>query len=30
VHSQSETVDMDDVENGIGLLVELLSNPLDI
>lgn len=30
VHSQSETVDMNDVENGIRLLVELLSNPLDI
>ena len=30
VHTQSETVDMDDVENGIRLLVELLSNPLEI
>ncbi len=30
VHSQSETVDLDDVENSIRLLVELLSGPLAI
>ena len=30
VHSQSETVDADDVENSIRLLVEILSQPLEI
>ena len=30
VHSQSEVVFADDVENSVRLLVELLSNPLDL
>lgn len=30
VHSQSETVHADDVENSIKLLVEILSNPIDL
>lgn len=30
VHTQSETVDVDDVENCIKLLVEILSNPIDL
>lgn len=30
VHSQSETVDADDVENCIKLLVEILENPIDL
>lgn len=30
VHSQSETVDADDVENSIKLLVEILSKPIEI
>ena len=30
VHSQSETVDADDVENSIKLLVEILSKPIDL
>jgi endoglucanase len=30
VHSQSETVDANDVENSVKLLVELLSNPIEL
>jgi tetrahedral aminopeptidase len=30
VHSQSETVDADDVENAIRLLIEILSKPIDL
>ena len=30
VHSQSETVHADDVENSIKLLVEIMSNPIDL
>lgn len=30
VHSQSETVDLEDVENSVKLLVEILSNPIDV